>query len=349
MATRAQQLWAHRHVLAGLLLLLALACIPAPSHAREAPPDGHCYLIDSDMEIDDARAVAMLAQTGRLAAVVVTEGISGTAEGVGALRNLLGRGGLGDIPVIRGGSANPKWQAQLDPDYTIWRENAERLNHLLDAPVPAEDPPADDIAAALRQPLAKCHRITLLVIGPWTSFLRYAAEVLERVDRIVAQGRPYPDELTGQPDGFNCLYDRDACLTAFDLLVGRQQRADRRVRTEWVDIPNGLEPCRKAEPGVDDQGVRLYAFRPDGTWADALAEKPGMAPVIAAMLRANPEGWKKTSLWDDLAALYLLRPDVFAPRGGHIEPCVPAATIRQMLAAALADELPRWADENRRR
>ena len=342
-----QQAWAHRRKLAGLLLpaLLAMACIPAGASAGQAPPDGRCYLIDTDVEIDDVRAIAMLAQTGRVAAVVATEGISHTPEGVGALREMLGRGGQADIPVVRGASPNPKWPAQLDLDnLKTWRENAERLNHLLDAPVPAADPPTADIAAALRPHLAGCHRVTLLVIGPWTSFLRYAAEVLERVDRIVAQGRPYPDELSGQPDGFNCRYDLDSCFAAFDLLTGRQQRADRRVRTDWVDIPNGLRACGKAEPGVDEHGTKLYAFRPDANWIPALEHAKGkMAQAIAAMLRAYPEGWERTSLWDDLAALYLLRPDVFAARGGHMEPCVPAAAVRRMLTEALAAELPRWA------
>ncbi len=181
------------------------------------------------------------------------------------------------------------------------------------------------------------------MIGPWTSFLRYAAEVLERVDRIVAQGRPYPDELSGQPGGFNCRYDLDSCFAAFDLLVGRQQRADRRVRTDWVDIPNGLQPCGKAEPGVDENGTRLYAFRPDSNWITALEQtKGGFAPIVAAMLRAHPEGWEHTSLWDDLAALYLLRQEIFAARGGHMEPCVPAATIRRMLTEAMTAKLPDW-------
>ncbi len=347
MATRMRQAWAGRRRLAGLLLpvLLALACVPAGARAGQAPPDGRCYLIDTDVEVDDVRAVAMLARTGRVAAVVVTEGIFRIPRGVGALQEMLRRGGQADIPVLHGASPNPKWPERLDPgELGRWRDNAERLNRLLDAPVPAADPPTADIAAALRPHLAGCHRVSLLVIGPWTSFLRYAAEVLERVDRIAAQGRPYPDELSGQPDGFNCRYDLDSCFAAFDLLAGRQQRADRRVRTDWVDIPGGLEACGRAEPGVDEHGTRLYAFRPDANWIAALEHaKDGMAPVVAAVLRAHPGGWERTSLWDDLAALYLLRPDVFAARGGHMEPCVPAATVRRLLTEALAVDPPHWA------
>ena len=348
--TRAQHAWGRRLGGCVLSVLLALACMSVEARAGLVPPDGRCFLVDTDMEIDDVRAITLLARTGRIAGVVVTEGISRTPEGVGALREALKRIGQDNIPVIRGASPNPKWAERLGPDLRTWRENAERLNHLLDAPLPAADPPTVDIAAALRPELADCHRISLLVIGPWTSFLRYAPEVLERVDRIVAQGRPYPDEASGQPEGFNCRYDLDSCFAAFDLLAGRQQRADRRVRTDWVDIPSGLQSCGKAEPGVDESGARIFAFRPVPEWAVALGQVDGQAArFIAEMLRAHPGGWERTSLWDDLAALYLLRPEVFASRGGHQEPCVSAATIRQMLTAALAANLPAWVHESKDR
>jgi hypothetical protein len=166
--------------------------------------------------------------------------------------------------------------------------------------------------------------------------MRYAAEILGRVDRIVAQGRPYRDEPSGQPAGFNCIYDQDACYAAFDLLVGRQQRADRTLRADWIDIPNSPEPCGSAEPGIDAQGKRVYAFRPTAEWAQELEQAGGMARVVGEMLRANPRGWERTSLWDDLAALYLLRPELFVVRGGHFEPCIPAASIRSSLTALMA-------------
>jgi hypothetical protein len=49
----------------------------------------------------------------------------------------------------------------------------------------------------------------------------------------------------------------------------------------------------------------------------------------------HPEGWQETSLWDDLAALFLLHRDVFVIRGGHFEPCIPAGAVRKLLAAAM--------------
>ena len=334
----------------GVLASLAQAQAPGDtSKAVAAAHNGRCIIIDSDGDLDDYRAAAMLALPGRVVAIVMTEGIARPVQGAGAMERVLARvrainqargRDIPPIPVIPGASGNPAARGPLEPDFGKWRDNAERLNGLLDAPVEGSMLPPADIAAELRERVRGCSRLSLLVIGPWTSFLRYAAEVLEKTDRIIAQGRPYPDELGGQPDGLNCIYDRDACFTAFDLLVGRQLRAGRRLRTEWVDIPGGLQSCGTAEPGVDEEGQRRYAFAPTLAWADALAEAEGLAPDLARLLRKNPDGWARTSLWDDLAALYLLRPDVFEVRGGHLEPCVRADVIRGMLTRAMEGKAP---------
>lgn len=335
---RARAAWLGR---LGLLLgLLALApAAQAQSAAAAAAHHGRCIVIDSDGDIDDYRAVAMLAQTRRVVAIIMTDGLARPRQGAGAMEVLLQQGKL-DIPVIPGIAPNPDRQRPRQPGFPKWQANAERLNEILPAPVEGRLPESSNLAAALRPHVQDCDRISLLVIGPWSSFLHYGAELLERVDRIIAQGRPYPDEIGGVPDGQNCLHDRDACLTAFDLLVGRQQRAGRRLRTDWVDIPNGLQSCGTAEPGVDADGVKLYAFSPTEDWARQLSNGTGMAAFIGRMLLENPAGWARTSLWDDLAALYLLRPDVFVARGGHMEPCVPAAAVRRMLTDALEGKTP---------
>lgn len=326
------------------LVAAALTCalhhVASPPALAEAVR-GRCIVVDSDAALDDFRAVAALAPMRRVAAIVVTEGI------------------------VRSSGGGRRYTP--DARLTGWRTNAERLNGLLPAPVAASTRAADDVVAALRPHTAGCSSISLLVIGPWTSFTRYAAEVLERVDRIVAQGRPHRDEAGGQSAGFNCVYDAAACYAAFALLVGRQQRSDRQLRADWVDIPNGPEPCGSAEPGVDAKGEPLHAFRLTAEWVEELrqagdhrrvragreaevskrsgdsrrteqllAQAGQVALVVADILRANPDGSRETSLWNDLAALYLLQPDLFVVRGGHLKPCVPAATIRTLLVRTIA-------------
>jgi inosine-uridine nucleoside N-ribohydrolase len=353
--------WARLALLWALMLSSAVGLVS--SNTASAAVEGSCIVIDSDAGLDDFRAVAALAALGprvpaqRIAAVVVTEGLARTAEGAGAMEAFLRNSGLDEVPVVQGIPPNPKRQFRVESplpyDLPTWRENTERLNGMLPAPVRSTDPAVGDVAVGLRRHTEECRSISLLVIGPWTSFLRYAPDILERVERIIVQGRPYPDELGGEPAGFNCTYDLDSCYAAFDLLVGRQQRTGRRFRATWVDIPGGPEACAAAEPGVDAQGRRVYAFSPVPSWADELdrvaelaeEQTPGrnrgrVAREIAKLLRSNPAALGETSLWDDLAALYLMRPNLFAVRGGHVEPCVPAAAVRATLTEAMILQRP---------
>jgi len=268
-----------------------------------------CIVVDSDADLDDFRAVITLAPTGQLAAIVITEGIARAHEGAG------------------------------DKNLPAWRRAAEQLNGILTNPISLSIQTDGDFVRTLRRLTAKCFTVSLLVIGPWTSFLRYAADLLPKVDRITVQRRPYPDEPGGEPAGFNCVYDIEPCRTSFDLLTGRQLRADRRLRVNWVDIPNGAESCGSAEPGVDGSGKRLFAFRPTDQWIHDLQGAGKAAGAVAEVLNANRDSWQQTSLWDDLAALFLLRPEIFGRRGGHFEPCVPAATVRNLLTEAMSRTL----------
>jgi len=88
------------------------------------PPDGRCILVDSDAALDDFRAVAALARTGRIA-IVTTEDVSKPSEGAGAMEALLRLGGL-SISVIAGASPNPDRLYRPDPRLKIeWCPNAE--------------------------------------------------------------------------------------------------------------------------------------------------------------------------------------------------------------------------------
>jgi inosine-uridine nucleoside N-ribohydrolase len=297
--------------------------------ANTAVAAQRCIVIDTDAALDDYRAISALASTGQIAAIVVTEGIARGPEGAGAMEKFLNRAGL-SIPVLVG--AAPRRERGYNPSEELqeWRSNAERLNGLLST---AERSLSNiEISDALRPHVGMCDQITLLIIGPWTSFIRYAPEFLSKVDQIVAQGRPFPDELGGEPAGFNCVYDKDSCMAAFDLLIGRQKRTGKRLRASWVDIPNGPDICGTAEPGIDVRGDRQFVFSPSISWAGDLERAGGIAKVVADMLRANAKGFEKTSLWDDLAALFILRPVVFGVRGGHLEPCISAQSARELLA-----------------
>lgn len=304
-----------------LLLLLSLT-------ARAAAADS-CILIDTDADLDDYRAIAALASGKQIRAIIVTEGISRRAEGAVAMQDFLRRSEL-TIPVLLGESPDPDREYEERKGLLDWRRTAESLNGVLNSDG-ISSPAEKDVAIAIRPYMHDCSKITLLVIGPWTSFMRYATAILPRIDRIVAQGRPYPDEIGGEPDGFNCVYDKQSCFAAFDLLVGRQLRVGQRLRTTWVDIPNNADVCGLAEPGIDRSGQRQFSYVPNVHWLESLRNAGGRASVIAEILQHKVESWSKTSLWDDLTALYILRPEIFGVRGGHLEPCIPAQSVRDLL------------------
>jgi hypothetical protein len=261
-----------------LLLFLAVKAVAADS----------CILIDTDADLDDYRAIATLASGQQnIRAIIVTEGISRRAEGAIAMQDFLRRSEL-TIPVLLGVSPDPDREREEPKKLPDWRKTAESLNGVLN-PVGISSPAESDVAIAIRQRIKDCSKITLLVIGPWTSFMRYAAAILPRIDRIVAQGRPYPDEVGGEPDGFNCVYDKESCLAAFDLLVGRRLRAGRPLRIAWVDIPNNADACGLAEPGINEFGQKKFAFAPNVAWLESLRNAGGRARVIADILQNKVE------------------------------------------------------------
>lgn len=295
----------------------------------------HCILVDSDADLDDYRAIATLASTEQIRAVIVTEGISRGPQGALAMQEFLRRTAL-KIPVIVGASPDPDRKYEEKPEFKNWRATAESLNGTLDVRE-ISPTPNGDVTVAVRAYANDCAKITLLMIGPWTSFMRYAAELLPKIDRIVAQGRPVPDEIGGEPDGFNCVYDVASCYAAFDLLAGRQLRAGRRLRTSWVDIPNTVEVCGLAEPGLDKFGKRQHSLVPREDWLPDLEAAGGKAKVVAEILKNNVASWKDTtSLWDDLTALYIVRPEIFGWKGGHLEPCIPSQSVRNILRDMMA-------------
>jgi hypothetical protein len=249
-----------------------------------------CLVVDTDVGMDDYRALAVVAPARDVRAVVVTEGISGVPNGATAMSMF-----LAGPPVLPGlASPNPPVYDWLPPV----RAAAERMNNFLGAAVPARGTP-DRLAAGVRAAVRSCGRVELLVLGPWTSYPRYAAALGGHV-RIVASGRSIAEN---NPDNFNCEYDLAACRNAPRKAV-------------YVDLPSA--------PPYDPTPDMVARLGPAGL--------PGL---LKAVLLADPSQWLGTRLWDDAAALSLVVPSVFAPRGGHLEPTVGEAEFRDLVVAAV--------------
>ena len=291
---------------AGLLAGLACLCIgPARAgddnqrHAGQA-----CLVVDTDVATDDFRAFAALFPHRDLRAVVVTEGIASVPGGSTAIALFLASG-QSSAPVI------PGLAAQAPPAYD-WlpaaRAAAERINGFLAQSVPFATAPGS-LKLALLAALKGCHRVDVLVLGPWSSFIQYAPMLRPVIRQVVASGRPVAEN---NPDNFNCVYDQAAC-----------DKADKLLRTfrnaVWVDLP-----------------ADGTSYPPTQQMVDQLAGA-GMPGVLRAALNADPSQWLGTRLWDDTAALYVLAPEHFAVNGAHLEPAINEETLRAELVKATND------------
>lgn len=291
----------------GLALVLALATAGITGAAAAEEPAQRvetCLVIDTDVGLDDFRAVAVVLPARALQAAVITEGIAAVPGGSTAMAMFLASAPSA-APVLPGlAAADP-------PDYD-WlpdvRAGAERLNGFLAQAVPFASP-AQEMTRALVAATAPCDRIEVLVLGPWSSFVRYAPALGSKVQRVLASGRPLAEN---NPDNFNCVYDQPAC-----------EEADRWLRgvpvVAWVDLPTDADASPYA-PSVEMIG--------------RLAQS-GMPGVLRAALLLDPSQWLGTRLWDDTAALYLLAPRDFAVHGAHLEPAIGEETLRRRLVKAI--------------
>src|SRR5689334_7896543 len=191
--------------LAGLLIALGLPC-PAPAD-QDDHHDRHvrqtCLIVDTDVATDDLRAFAVLFPHRELRAVVVTEGISSVPKGSMAISLYLASG-PSSAPVIPG-------LATTAPPAYDWlpaaRAAAERLHGLLTQAVPVAGT-SNRIKLALLEALQGCHRVDVLMLGPWSSFVEYGPMLRPLIRHVVASGRPVAEN---NPANFNCVYDQPAC------------------------------------------------------------------------------------------------------------------------------------------
>lgn len=103
-----------------------------------------------------------------------------------------------------------------------------------------------------------------MVLGPWTSYLRYAPALCPNV-HVVASGRSFAEN---NPDNCNCEYDLSACRHALDLRRG----------AVFVDLPPaGTEPTYEPTEAMVAQ-----------------LDQAGMPGLLRAALQVDPTQWLDT-------------------------------------------------------
>lgn len=284
-----------------LALAMGWVGVGLPTFAADQPAANTraCLIVDTDVGLDDYRALAILLPHRDVRAVVVTEGISSVQGGSTALSMFLAS--RGDMPPVIPGLASP-----TPPAYD-WlpavRAGAERMNNFLHAAVPFGGNPnrlTHDVRTAVRG----CAKIDVLALGPWTSYLRYAPALGPNV-RVVASGRSFAEN---NPDNFNCEYDLSACRDAAATLA-------RGRGVVFVDLPPA--------------GAEL-TYAPTEEMVANL-DRAAMPGLLRAALQVDPTQWLGTRLWDDAAALYLLTPQNFTPQDQHLIPAIPEDQFRALV------------------
>jgi hypothetical protein len=228
-------------------------------------------------------------------AVVVTEGISSVQGGATAVSMFLAS--RGEMPPVIPGLA-----AAAPPAYD-WlpavRAGAERMNNFLHSAVPFGGDP-NRLTREVRRATHGCAKVDVLVLGPWSSYVRYASALGRNVN-VIASGRPFAEN---NPDNFNCEYDLPACRT-----IGRGP--------VFIDLP--------ATGAYDPTEAMVARFN-----------QTGMPGLLRTALQVDPTQWLGTRLWDDAAALYLLVPQRFTPQGKHLEPAIPEDEFRTLIVNAIS-------------
>lgn len=278
---------------------------PAPGANAAAAA---CVLIDTDMALDDARAIAAMMPTNKVKAIVTTGGVSRPENG-GSAAAVLVSASRKDTRVLVGNPSpsptNPEWLANS-------RQSAERLGYYLATTVPL-GPPETFLAQEVRQAMRGCQTIDVLMLAPWTSFNVYRPQLGTRLRRVIVQGVPPSND---SPLGFSCSYDREACATVLEGGVAEQ--------ITWVALPANAD--QSYVPGPD-----MF----EGLVATGL---PG---TIKVMMQINPSAVAEGYIWDDTAALYWLYPNLFAARGDHVEPKVPVAELKDNWRYAVNEAVER--------
>ena len=279
--------------------------VGVPTFAADQPAANPraCLIVDTDVGLDDYRALAILLPQRDVRAVIVTEGISSVQGGSTAISMFLAS--RGQTPPVIAGLASP-----TPPDYD-WlpavRAGAERMNNFLHAAVAFGGSPnrlTHDVSAAVRG----CAQVDVLALGPWTSYLRYAPALGPHV-HTVASGRSFTEN---NPDNFNCEYDLSACRNAVTTLT-------RGRGTVFVDLP--------------PTGAEL-TYAPTEAMVAHL-DQAGMPGLLRAALQVDPTQWLDTRLWDDAAALYLLTPQNFTPQDQHLIPGIPEDPFRDLVVNSI--------------
>ncbi len=254
-----------------VLLSIASPCLAHDEGARNP------VVIDTDLGIDDTVAIAMALQSPDLevAAVVASEGVAAPATATEQLARLLDYFNRADVGLF----------SAMDRPSTVQPACRIRAAAVIDGALP-EPPRLDPEPHTPQAYTVDGHRSTVLALGPLTQLaaaFRDAPEISRRIDRIIVAGDPE------RGDSWNLAWDPDAVNA---------------VRQAGV-------PMVFVRPGAN-------AAKPATWYVSGLTggQKTSLGEVLLERLLATDDArahylQKLTDFHDELAVLFLMRPELF--------------------------------------
>lgn len=291
--------------LAKLVVAGTMVWWPIDGGTQPAPPPSRapdtCLVVDTDANLDDLRAIAVLAPYWRIAAVVASDGILEAEFGAPTLARFLAALDRSALPLVVQGRArdpvvavpNWGWRAEARSDAMRMEAALAQIGSERTETLAADDP---SLGHALARALTGCARIGLVSLGPWTSLSDYHGHIKDRLAFVVGQGRSPEDPDEPEWDRVNCGFDLPSCRAAMAALNG--------VPQSWVDL--------------------IYPGQPEFRATDAMVSRLGDTPLARSLRRfmEADDGWKlrKQQLWDDAPAAFMVCPGAFRIVGRHHEP-----------------------------
>lgn len=312
------------------VVLFFLICLSSPAHTSIR---NVCYLIDTDFGPDDLMAIPVLLATGKVAAIISTEGYSLAPEGAAAMAKLYASSGLdANVPVIKGMSYSGSLPRDLSPFPWLppTRVVMQRANNYLAAAINTTGEPlqtAKNLSKLIKKSLTGCRKVSVLLIAPFSSYRHYASVISSRIKDVVVQGRPYDASQPLETQAFNCQYDAAPCIEFFNTQFNKRGRI-------WIDAPRVRLPDGKS------------AYQPTVGMVNQLEEN-GLPGVVRIALLGYQATWNaydpnftsgSSRLWDQSAALFLIRRDAFqvSSTGNFMEPTgITASDLQNLWAASV--------------
>lgn len=311
------------------------ACSSGGSSTASTTKYDSCVLIDNDYDIDDMMAIPLVIGNKHVAAIIQSEGYTLPESSTPAINELVNN--LPDqpnqrkIPIIVGGQQMPSPDISQWPWLQFFRSMMNLSNGLLTSlPTPAAANP--NYVQAIVNATSECNKVSVLIIGTYTSFVNYSPALRNKIDKVVIMGQAIDDSSrTPGRESFNCRYDFPACQQAMGQLQG--------LNTFFVDIPRFDDCHGTANPpshcynpsyemvagnnnvgGLVESGLpgQLKQALMNNIQCSAFYTTPetignpcsSLSTWVPADVYSGPGG--EMLLWDETAALFLLHPEIFS-------------------------------------